>query len=1060
MKQSTTPKTFIALTLAMLACIGATATWLNRPDPVLTSAVKGRAAVVEDVAGREPSREEVERAVAATTAAMEDRQTGGVREILKAAGEITGKPLDVRGVRPDGPSQAGRVMPVDAAALSRTLARLKQGDTVALPLPDGSAPTGTVNLTQREAGDWVRVGGALTGGGSFSLAANGREGGGLVQFPDEHRAFKLEAAEGGRLLMTERRLGDVVCEAIPRRKDLPQRALIVPQAVVPPVLDTRPAATAVLFIDFDGATVTDADWNNGASIVAPAARLTAAQMTEVVNRVKEDYWAFNISVTTNPTRYTNAPVKKRMRCIVTANDVAAPGAGGVAYVGSFAQAGTGFSSTIPAWVFEDTDAKSCADAIAHELGHTLGLNHDGRTSPAEEYYAGQGSGATGWAPIMGVGYYEPIVQWSKGEYANANNTEDDIAKIAGTTNGFGFVADEAGGTIATAAALTVASGTINQPGVITQQTDIDVFSFTTTGGTATINANPAPLDPNVDILLELLNSSGTVLASNNPTAALNATITQTLAAGTYYVRVRGTANGDPRTTGYSAYGCIGAYTITGTIAGGSGGGGGGTTTVATPTFSPGTGTYTAPVTVSLATATTGATIRYTTNGVDPTSTSTAYTAPITLSTTTTVKARAFLTGATDSAVASATYTIDTTGGVTTVSNAVPVSGLTGVVSNQRFFKVSVPAGQATLSIQTTGGSGDCDLYVKAGTQPTTTSYTYSSTGNTTAESIAVTNPAAGDYYILLYGYTAYSGVTLTATYTAAVGTVATPTFSPGTGTYTSAVTVSLATATTGATIRYTTNGVDPTSASTAYTAPIAVSATTTVKARAFKTGMNDSAVATATYTITTTGTGNVLTSGVPVTGLSGALNSELTYKITVPAGQTMLTVQTSGGTGDVDLYVKAGAQPTTSVYDLRGYTTGNAETVTVANPVARDYYIMLKGYAAYSGVTLVATYSGSNVLTNGVPVTGLAGATGSQKLYKISVPAGRTQLVIRTSGGSGDADLYVRSGSAPTTSTYSSSSTSSTTTETVTINNPAAGDWYVLVYGYAAYSGVSVVGTY
>ena len=81
-------------------------------------------------------------------------------------------------------------------------------------------------------------------------------------------------------------------------------------------------------------------------------------------------------------------------------------------------------------------------------------------------------------------------------------------------------------------------------------------------------------------------------------------------------------------------------------------------------------------------------------------------------------------------------------------------------------------------------------------------------------------------------------------------TVATPTFSPVAGTYTAAQNVTIACATSGADIYYTLDGSNPTASSTKYTGPIAISATTTVKAIAVKSGMNNSAVATAAYTIT------------------------------------------------------------------------------------------------------------------------------------------------------------------------------------------------------------------
>ena len=105
------------------------------------------------------------------------------------------------------------------------------------------------------------------------------------------------------------------------------------------------------------------------------------------------------------------------------------------------------------------------------------------------------------------------------------------------------------------------------------------------------------------------------------------------------------------------------------------------------------------------------------------------------------------------------------------------------------------------------------------------------------------------------------------------------------------------------------------------------------------------------------GTGDVaLTNGVTVTGISGATGSQRFYTITVPAGRTTLSVVTSGGTGDLDLYVRRGARPTTATYDCRPFRTGNAETCTFNAPVAGTYYILLNGYAAYSGASLRATY--------------------------------------------------------------------------------------------------------
>jgi len=133
------------------------------------------------------------------------------------------------------------------------------------------------------------------------------------------------------------------------------------------------------------------------------------------------------------------------------------------------------------------------------------------------------------------------------------------------------------------------------------------------------------------------------------------------------------------------------------------------------------------------------------------------------------------------------------------------------------------------------------------------------------------------------------------------------------------------------------------------------------------------------YTITITATGGSITHTVPVTltvsptgggvttlsngqavgSLSGAVGSWQYFKLTVPAGQSSLGVSTSGGTGDADLYVKLGAQPTTTTYDYRSIVTGNSDSVSVTNPAAGDWYFGVYGYAAYSGASITATYTGS-----------------------------------------------------------------------------------------------------
>jgi vibriolysin len=214
------------------------------------------------------------------------------------------------------------------------------------------------------------------------------------------------------------------------------------------------------------------------------------------------------------------------------------------------------------------------------------------------------------------------------------------------------------------------------------------------------------------------------------------------------------------------------------------------------------------------------------------------------------------------------------------------------------------------------------------------------------------------------------------------------------------------------------------------------------------------------------GTGGdvVLTNNTPVTGLSDASKAQKFFRIDVPAGQASLVVTLAGGTGDPDLYVRSGSRPTTSTYTCRSWVSGPAESCTIANPAAGSYFILVDAYTAYSGTTLKAVYTaagggGTPVLANGVPVTGLSGATGNVKTWKVTVAAGAT-IVVKTSGGTGDADLYVRQGAVPTTTTYTCRSIGSTTTESCTITNAVAGDYYVNLTAYATYSGTTIVATY
>ncbi len=101
-----------------------------------------------------------------------------------------------------------------------------------------------------------------------------------------------------------------------------------------PKLSSYPSAAATLFIDFDGHTVKGTSWNWGGPIYAQPAELNNAAITEIFNRVSEDYRPFNLNVTTDSTVYLAAPFNKRIRIIVTPTSQWYGSAGGVAFVGS------------------------------------------------------------------------------------------------------------------------------------------------------------------------------------------------------------------------------------------------------------------------------------------------------------------------------------------------------------------------------------------------------------------------------------------------------------------------------------------------------------------------------------------------------------------------------------------------------------------------------------------------------------------------------------------------------------------------------------------------------
>ena len=352
-------------------------------------------------------------------------------------------------------------------------------------------------------------------------------------------------------------------------------------------LHSHPGALRTIYLDFNGATISNTVWNaNSSNINAapydidgnPTSFSTAElqRMQYIWQRVSEDYAPFDVDITTeqpNPDTITRSgpgdQVFGTTVVITKTNGVYSCSCGGVAYIGVFNNAdGTHPPDYYkPAFVFYDMlgggDEKAVAEAISHEAGHNVGLHHDGTAT--DSYYAGQGSdAATAWAPIMGVGYYRPLVQFSKGEYTGANNAEDDFA--VAQSFGLPLRADDFGDTPANAMPLQSsispgwASASIN--GVIEAAGDRDVFAISAGAGLLTIMASPANRAANADLVLSLIDPAGRVLASASPINALATSLSYNVSPqGTYYLEVTTTGQGDPSITGYSAYGSVGNYRL-------------------------------------------------------------------------------------------------------------------------------------------------------------------------------------------------------------------------------------------------------------------------------------------------------------------------------------------------------------------------------------------------------------------------------------------------------------------------------------------------------------------
>jgi hypothetical protein len=357
-------------------------------------------------------------------------------------------------------------------------------------------------------------------------------------------------------------------------------------------LASLPGAEKTIYLDFDGHVTTGTSWNSAygvAAIDSPPYDTSGDPGTWSADELAvirdswavaaEDFAPWNVNVTTIEPPATDltydgaGDTRWGARVVVTRDTFADCGCGGHAYIGAFDD-----TEDEPTFVYNSSFV-GVSEAISHEVGHMMMLAHDGTTSGAAYYTGHAASGLPGWAPIMGVAYYQPVGQWSRQEYSGANNNgsganygngPDDVAIISSLTNGngFGVRADDHGDTSASATPLNGPTPVVT--GIIETRADVDAFSFTTTGGSIALDATGGEVSANLDIELTVRDGGGAVVASDDPTGSLAASIATTVPAGTYTVTIGGVGVGNPFAdppTGYTDYASIGRYTLTATLDG-------------------------------------------------------------------------------------------------------------------------------------------------------------------------------------------------------------------------------------------------------------------------------------------------------------------------------------------------------------------------------------------------------------------------------------------------------------------------------------------------------------
>lgn len=334
-------------------------------------------------------------------------------------------------------------------------------------------------------------------------------------------------------------------------------------------LSTRPAAEKTIYLDFNGHHSVNNDWDHDIRFEpydrdGDPSTFTDAELIEIqkiFQNVAEDFAPFDVNVTTvDPgldalTRVGGSDTTWGIRVVHTQATPEFGGFGGVAFLNSFND-----SIDNPCFAI-NKGVVNGAMTISHEVGHTLGLRHDGLNSAS--YHPGTGSGPTGWGPLMGAPFGKNLVHWSKGEYAGSTTTEDDLALITQAQHGVNYLPDDVGDSMATARSLALTSETTAFDwAIVGRPTDVDFFSFRVGAGPFSMDIRPFRENPNLDVLATLWDANGSIVATSNPVDDVVAGFSiPDIAAGNYFVSIDGVGKAGV----YTDYGSLGFYTIEATF---------------------------------------------------------------------------------------------------------------------------------------------------------------------------------------------------------------------------------------------------------------------------------------------------------------------------------------------------------------------------------------------------------------------------------------------------------------------------------------------------------------